>query len=121
MKDSVKKEIENLIEEYSLDCDIEEFENYINWKYFSRYETLSEDFIREFQDKVNWKYISKYQRLSEDFIREFNNKVESDGIMYYQKISDELKKEIKNGNILPLPIIIDLFPKINRSQLIDLE
>ena len=30
---------------------------------------LTEEYIREFQDKVDWKYISRSQTLSEEFIR----------------------------------------------------
>ena len=41
-----------------------------NWLMISRYQKLSENFIREFKDKVNWEYISKYQTLSEDFKKE---------------------------------------------------
>ena len=40
----------------------------------SRYQKLSENFIREFKDKVNWEYISKYQTLSEDFKKELFKK-----------------------------------------------
>ena len=52
----------------------------VNWDNISRYQIISEDFIREFANKVNWYEISKYQisynqTLSEDFIREFANKV----------------------------------------------
>ena len=31
---------------------------------------------REFKGSVNWGYISKYQKLSEDFIREFKDSVD---------------------------------------------
>ena len=42
----------------------------------SKYQKLSEDFIREFQNKVNWYLISRCQKLSEEFIREFQEKVD---------------------------------------------
>jgi hypothetical protein len=45
------------------------------WEAISKYQRLSEDFIREFQVKNNWDLISKYQRLSEGFIREFQDKI----------------------------------------------
>jgi len=57
---------------------IEEIKNNpdnVHWGVISRYQKLSEDFIREFQDKIDWNYISYCQILSEDFIREFKNKV----------------------------------------------
>ena len=56
----------------------------INWNYISKYQKLSEDFIREFQNKINWHWISHYQNLSEDFIREFKNKVDWHWISHYQ-------------------------------------
>jgi hypothetical protein len=67
-----------------------------DWNYISRYQTLSEDFIREFQDKIDWYYISCYQKLSEDFIREFQNKVDWDNISYYQKLSEDFIREFQN-------------------------
>jgi hypothetical protein len=36
----------------------------------SRYQKLSENFIRKFKNNVNWEYISKYQTLSKDFKKE---------------------------------------------------
>jgi len=43
-------------------------------------------------------------------------------ILECQDISDELKKEIESGYILPFPAkIIDLFPKLKRTDLIDLD
>ena len=33
------------------------------WVDISKYQKLSESFIREFQDKVDWDYISKHQKL----------------------------------------------------------
>lgn len=53
---------------------ISEFNEY-DWTYISRYQKLSEDFIREFQNEVDWYLISEYQDLSEDFIQEFKNKI----------------------------------------------
>lgn len=51
---------------------ISEFTEF-DWSRTSRYQNLSEDFIREFQDKVDWFYISLYQNLSEDFKKEFKD------------------------------------------------
>ena len=148
MKDSVKKEVKEIINCYGFGCSIEELKDKTetHWKYISAKKILSEDFIREYQDKVNWYFISVYQKLSEDFIKEFQNKVDWELICSCQtlsedfirefkdkidlewiqknekiSISDELRKEINNGYILPPHKIINLFPKITRSQLIDLE
>jgi hypothetical protein len=68
----------------------------IDWNYISRYQTLSEDFIREFQDKIDWYYISCYQKLSEDFIREFKNKVNWNMISFYQKLSEDFIREFQD-------------------------
>ena len=40
-----------------------------DWKKISKFQKLSEDFIRDHQDKVDWEYISAYQELSESFIK----------------------------------------------------
>ena len=40
------------------------------WSEISKYQKLSEDFIREFKDRVNWNCISEYQELSYEFILE---------------------------------------------------
>ena len=37
----------------------------------SSYHSLKEDFIRKYKGCVDWYAISKFQELSEDFIREF--------------------------------------------------
>src|SRR5574344_1767555 len=68
----------------------------VNWYYISKYQKLSEDFIREFQDKVYWNRISIYQKLSEDFIREFQNKVDWISISIYQKLSEDFIREFQN-------------------------
>ena len=62
----IKQEIERIMKEENLNCS-----------------------VREFKDKVYWDCISKYQKLSEDFIREFNLKIE-DNWLYK---STEFKKE----------------------------
>lgn len=57
MKDSVKKEVENLIKKYNFvncfNCSIEEFSDKVNWDSLCKYQNMSEDFIREFKNKVN--------------------------------------------------------------------
>jgi len=74
---------------------IREFQDKVNWDCIFTYQKLSEDFIREFQDKVYWYYISKYQKLSEEFIREFQDKVNWNYISKYQKLSEEFIREFK--------------------------
>jgi hypothetical protein len=74
MKESVKQEIEKLIEEEKLNCSIKKIKDKVSWYSISKYQTLSEDFIKEFKDEVNWTWISDQQNLSEDFKKEFKEK-----------------------------------------------
>ena len=46
-----------------------------NWKEISKFQKLSENFMRDHHDKVDWTNITHYQKLSEDFISEFQDKV----------------------------------------------
>ena len=96
MKESVKKEIEELIEKLELCCSVEEFKNKIKWGLISSWQKLSEDFIREFKDKVNWYSISSDQTLSEDFIREFKDYVIWYEVSRYQVFSNEFYQEFKD-------------------------
>ena len=41
---------------------------YFDWRWISKHQTLSEDFIEKHKDRVNWWEISSSQKLSEDFI-----------------------------------------------------
>lgn len=66
------------------------------WYGTSRYEQLSEEFIRNYQDKVNWTCISQYQILSEDFIREFADKVNWEEIFEHQKLSESFRQEFRD-------------------------
>jgi hypothetical protein len=96
MKKSVKKEVESLIKELDLNCTVEEFKNIVSWDDISKFQKLSEEFIREFKDKVNWKCISQYQKLSEGFIREFQDKVSWSNISAYQNLSENFILEFKD-------------------------
>jgi len=65
-----------------------------DWNYISRYENLSEEFIRKFKNKVNWRNVLAKQKLSKDFIREFHYKIkddltENDWILISQKKLNE--------------------------------
>ena len=121
MIDKVKKEVEELIKEYYLNCSITKFSDKVNWdlisihqtpspsedfirefqnkldlRYISKYQILSEKIIREFQDKVDWIEISRHQTLSEDFIREFQDKVYWEYILRHQTLSEEFIKEFQD-------------------------
>ena len=41
------------------------------WRYISRFQILSEQFIEKFQDKVDWYWISKFQKLSEELVNNY--------------------------------------------------
>lgn len=75
MTKQVQEEVKFLINKRKLDCSIDEFKNKVNWDTLSRYEQVSENFIREFQDYINWKFISGSHRFSINLLREFKDKV----------------------------------------------
>ena len=96
MTSKVKKEVEELIKEFELNCSIEEFKQKADWIDISMSRDISEDFIREFREVVNWHYISSDQVLSEDFIREFKDEVNWVRISCYQTLSEDFIKEFKD-------------------------
>jgi len=96
MKQSVRKEIQEIIKKENLNCSIKEFQSKVDWNSISSNQKLSEDFIREFQSKVSWNYISHYQKLSEDFIREFQSKVYWGNISRCQKLSENFIREFQS-------------------------
>jgi len=75
---------------------IREFKNNVGWSYISEFQTLSENFIKEFQDKVDWHWISYRPELSEDFIKEFKDKLNWPVISYAQKLSEPFIREFKD-------------------------
>jgi len=75
---------------------IREFQDKVYWYGILTYQNLSEDFIREFKDKVSWYYLSINQKLSEEFIREFQDKVYWCWISKYQKLSEEFIREFQD-------------------------
>ena len=68
----------------------------VYWEHISQYQKLSEEFIKENSDKVDWNNISKYQKLSEKFIRDFSTRVVWDVVSCYQKLSEEFIREFSN-------------------------
>lgn len=61
-------------------------------------QTLSEDFLRDRVSafkKVHWACISRWQKLSENFIREFKQKVRWTNIVLYQNVSLDFVLEHK--------------------------
>ncbi len=118
MNDKVKKEVEIIIEEYDLNCSIEEFKDKVSWESVCIWQKLSEDFMREFKDKIHWKFISVYQKLSEKFIREFINKLHWNNITYCQKLSKNFIRELRHK--LDLDCLLD-HNKITKEEFDRLE
>lgn len=61
--------------------------DYINWDAVSRLAPINSyswDFIEDYIDELNWKYISKYQYLTMDFVKKFNHKL-SLGLLLHNK------------------------------------
>jgi hypothetical protein len=96
MKTTIKEEIKNIIKDLNLDCSVDEFKDKVDWSRISKFQKLSEGFIREFKDKVDWFWISKFQNLSEGFIRKFKDKVNWYCISKYQKLSEDFIREFKD-------------------------
>lgn len=85
MKESVKKEIGELIETLQLNCSIKEFKHKVSWQGIGLNRIqLSTDFIREFKEYVYWNNISIYQYLSEDEIIEFQDRVNWRSISHHK-------------------------------------
>ena len=66
------------------------------WVDISKYQKLSESFIREFQDKVDWYWTSKSQKLSNEFIEEFKDKLDLNKIKesWHYKTTEEKKQAV---------------------------
>ena len=98
MTNKLKKEIENLINFYKLNCSIENFENNIDWNNISnsQYQKLSKDFIKKYKDYVNWDFISAFQKLSEDFIEKYKDYINWYFISQYQKLSENFIEKHKD-------------------------
>jgi hypothetical protein len=73
------------------------FAGRLNWEMVSQYQSLSESFIVEFKDKVDWLLVSQYQRLSERFIGEFSNQVSWESVSEYQKLSEDFMIQWKKN------------------------
>ena len=75
MKNSVKKEIEEIIKIEKLNCSIEDFKNKVNWYWVSRDQDLSEEFIREFKNYVDWHSINLRYNITKKDIEEYEKKI----------------------------------------------
>jgi hypothetical protein len=72
------------------------FEDKLNWEMVSQYQSLSEGFIGEFEGRVNWGHICRYQRLSEGFVRVFQDKVVWELISEYQRLTEDFMIDLKD-------------------------
>jgi len=68
---------------------IREFQNNICWHNISYHQKLSEDFIREFQNKLNWKFLG-HNNLSSSFIKEFQYKIDKYYLLYTFNLSKDM-------------------------------
>lgn len=88
MENKIKEELNRLFDKYGWNS----IDN-IDWEKISKYDTLSEAFMREFKDKIVWEWIA-YGDLSEGFMREFKDKLDLEGMMQDAAISKKLYKEL---------------------------
>jgi len=106
MKENVKKEIEKLIEDYNLNCSVEEFKKKVSkfiWGDISKFKKVSEDFMEEFQNEMEWMCISRFQWITRKFIKKFKNRLDMEYLDNYHdwdwedKVENQkfIKKEIK--------------------------
>ena len=74
---------------------IKDYKDNLSFWRVCQYQRLSESFIREFRDRVNWTMISKFQQLSESFIREFRDRVNWIQVSQYQRLSEFFIEEFR--------------------------
>ena len=61
------------------------------WLNISKYEYLTEAFIRKFTEHVNWDIVSRYQKLSKSFIEEFSNYINQEQLLLNEHVPEEFK------------------------------
>ena len=104
---SIENELLNLVKEKGIvkmileNKDEMEYKDIIekydgDWGKISRYQTLSEDFVRDFKDKVDWLDISIHQTLSENFIIEFQDRICWWRILRFQLLSEDFKSKFQD-------------------------
>lgn len=144
MKESLRKEIKELIKRHGFNCSVDYLKNetytigtwdHIWQNIISEDPNLSEDFIREFHDRMWWWKICWHSKLSENFIREFRDKVDWAYISRYQRFTSNFYSEFKDKiNVKSMlenkNMKIDISPRIieeeqntisNRWEILDLE
>jgi hypothetical protein len=67
-----------------------------HWWRVSKYQRLTEDFIRKFADKLNWDFVSQYQVLSDDFMREFQESINWNIISQHKTLSEKFMVDFKD-------------------------
>lgn len=93
-----------LSENYGIDMPLDMIRAYssnVVWISLLKNRLFSEEFLREMVPHFNydcWQFISKYQRLSEAFIRDFPEKVDWPLIVKYQPITQKFLDEHKEYN-----------------------
>ena len=79
---------------------IEDFNNtFFNgdvcWEAITKYQKLSESFMRDYRGRLNWRYLPVYQDMSEKFIKEFLDKFWW-GDFPYEKLSEDFISELSD-------------------------
>lgn len=92
-----------------------EFQDKVNWYRISRYQALSDDFVRNNYDKVNWKVsylggIFLGQSSTENLIQEFKFLVDCD-IISYQKNSGRSLRANSIDKLFGINNIFKVFTK----------
>jgi len=95
----IKKEIEELIKIYNLNCSIREFKDKVDWYSISICKKLTENFIRKFKDLVDWDSLSYKQEFSENFIYEFKDKLNIEILIKKNLITKKRLKEFEKEEL----------------------
>src|SRR3712207_8820663 len=66
----------------------------------SRYQKLSEEFIKKYQDRLDWCYVSIKQNLSEEFIEKYNDSLDWDR-------SEEHTSELQSRQYLVCRLLLE--------------
>jgi hypothetical protein len=82
--------------EDTLDTLVDAYGDDVDWRAISKYQKLSEDFIREHVNEVDWNDISKFQKLSNNFINEFNYRVNWKYISAFQNMCLKFATKYRN-------------------------
>ena len=93
MKDSVRKEVEQIIKDKNFTCSVEKFGYTVSWYNIIRYTKLSEDFIMEFLSRLHLNWIAMHQKVSDAFIRRYFSEEQKKMQLKYNPTRKQTKKK----------------------------